>query len=100
MPAFPAPSLTLSPARRAASLLGDRVLPDWVRWLAQDASGDWWGYEVEPNQGHLVWYENEVGRYLRLARGEPNPDWQGSLHRRNQPIAKGSDYSHFSPLKE
>ena len=27
---------------------GWRLAPDWVAWVAQDASGDWWGYEVEP----------------------------------------------------
>ena len=41
-------------------------IPDWVCWIAQDADGTWWGYEVEPNLAHLSWYENEVGNSVRL----------------------------------
>jgi len=56
-------------------------LPDWVVWLAQDADGSWWGYEVEPLQYHRGWYENELGRRIRLERGSPNSDWAGTLRR-------------------
>lgn len=55
--------------------------PEWVRWLAQDRNGSWWGFEHEPNEGAYSWYENEVGRYIRLADGKPNPEWQHSLQR-------------------
>lgn len=55
------------------------TLPDWIHWLAQDADGTWWGFEVEPNQSHQGWYENELGRYLKLRHAEPNPAWQTSL---------------------
>ena len=54
-------------------------IPQWVQWLAQDADGQWWGYEAEPNRSHNGWYENEVGRFIRLDRGEANPEWAGSL---------------------
>jgi len=57
----------------------DTALPDWVCWLAQDASGSWWGFEVEPNQGHNFWYENEVGRCLKLFSGVKNSEWQSTL---------------------
>lgn len=53
--------------------------PAWVRWIAQDSNGNWWGFEHEPNQGGYSWYENEVGRYVRLAEGEPNPQWTQTL---------------------
>ena len=43
--------------------------------------GAWWGFEVEPNEGSDNWYENEVGRYVRLGTGSPNPDWRQTLHR-------------------
>lgn len=55
------------------------TLPDWVNWLAQDTDGTWWGFEVEPNQSHQGWYENELGRYVRLSRDDPNPAWEKSL---------------------
>ena len=54
-------------------------IPDWVRWLAQDADGTWWGYEVEPHQHHQGWYENELGRHYKLGKDSPNPNWQDSL---------------------
>ncbi len=59
----------------------DRV-PEWVGWLAQDADGTWWGYEAEPNQQHNGWYENEVGRIVRLGMGTPPADWTATLTRR------------------
>jgi hypothetical protein len=56
-------------------------LPEWVRWLAQDADGAWWGYEVEPLCYHRGWYENELGRRVRVADGEPNVCWETTLRR-------------------
>lgn len=61
--------------------LSETELPEWARWVAQDADGVWWAYEAEPNQHDIGWYENEVGRYLRLRSGPPNPDWRHSLRR-------------------
>lgn len=58
----------------------DKV-PDWVAWLAQDADGAWWGYEAEPNQQHNGWYENEVGRIVRLGQAAPPADWTATLTR-------------------
>jgi hypothetical protein len=54
-------------------------IPAWARWLAQDASGAWWAFEHEPNQGETSWYENEVGRYQLLIRDTPNPRWRERL---------------------
>ena len=56
----------------------DKV-PAWVAWLAQDADGAWWGYEAEPNQQDRGWYENEVGRIVRLGKTEPPEDWEATL---------------------
>lgn len=57
-------------------------LPAWAQWLAQDADGTWWAYEAEPNEADHGWYENEVGRCLRLETGSANPRWRESLQRR------------------
>ena len=62
----------------------DKDLPEWVRWLAQDADGTWWGYEVEPLQHHQGWYENELGRCHRIRTDSPNSEWQHSLSRYDQ----------------
>lgn len=58
-----------------------RDLPGWVNWLAQDADGTWWAYEAEPLQFHRGWYENEVGRRLKVDAGAPNRHWAGTLRR-------------------
>ena len=57
-------------------------LPDWVNWLSQDSDSTWWGFEVEPLQHHQGWYENEVGRYIKLKKDEPNKHWQETLIKR------------------
>ena len=56
-------------------------LPDWVRWIAQDADGTWWAYEHEPNMSDTGWYENEVGDSVRLQTGTPNPCWRETIHK-------------------
>ncbi len=56
-------------------------LPDWVCWIAQDKTGAWWGYQVEPLQNHQGWYENEVGQIIDLGKDKPNPDWKNSLQK-------------------
>lgn len=58
--------------------------PAWVAWIAQDADGAWWGYEAEPNLHDTGWYENEVGRYVRLGRSAPSADWTSTLTRRQR----------------
>ena len=54
------------------------AIPAWVRWLAQDSDGVWWGYSVEPLRNDRGWYENEVGEYIRLGTTAPQ-GWQDSL---------------------
>jgi hypothetical protein len=56
-------------------------IPAWVCWIAQDADGVWWGYQVEPNLSHLSWYENEVGDSVRLGKGAQGLDWKSTLKR-------------------
>lgn len=57
-------------------------LPSWIKWMAQDADGAWWGFEVEPLQHHQGWYENEVGRYIKLKHDKSNTNWQDTLIKR------------------
>jgi hypothetical protein len=58
----------------------DTSLPDWVHWLACDADGTWWGYEAEPHRHEHGWYENEIGRLIRLEQSAaPAKDWKNSL---------------------
>ncbi len=64
----------------------EQGLPDWVDWLAQDADGCWWGYEVEPLERDHGWYENEVGRNVRWKQAEPSPRWRNTLRRRKHTL--------------
>jgi hypothetical protein len=57
------------------------ILPAWAAWLAQDADGALWAFEAEPNQHDIGWYENEVGRYIKVGHGPANPDWREALIR-------------------
>lgn len=54
-------------------------IPHWARWVAQDEDGQWWGYEVEPQEYERGWYENELGRRIRLKKTAENPKWRYSL---------------------
>jgi hypothetical protein len=65
--------------------LAAQAIPTWARWLAQDEDGAWWAYEVEPNQQHNGWYENEVGRIQRLVISPAPSDWRAQLIRLEQP---------------
>jgi len=81
-PAAKKPGQTTSSTTVFISFLGEPgcpVAPLWVRWIAQDSDGAWWGYEAEPHQGPVGWYENEVGRLQRLGQGTPNPQWRDAL---------------------
>ena len=60
---------------------GDFDLPDWARWIATDADGAVWAYEVEPLMHDTGWYENEVGRRALIGRRAPPGDWRDSLKR-------------------
>jgi len=55
------------------------VVPDWVRFIAQDSDGSWWGYSVEPLENHRGWYENEVGENVKLLQLEADKRWRKSL---------------------
>lgn len=62
-------------------MIDTNAIPDWANWIAQDADGTWWAYEAEPNQHDCGWYENEVGRSVKLNKGGSNPQWVTSLKR-------------------
>ena len=66
--------------------MDSKNLPAWVNYLAQDADGTWWGYEVEPLQHFSGWYENEVGRNIRISSGIANAHWRETLSKLNKNI--------------
>ena len=52
------------------------LCPAWVNWLAQDADGTWWGYEIEPLRHDTGWYENEIGQYIKLKKLTASSHWR------------------------
>lgn len=54
-------------------------VPQWVRFIAQDSDGMWWGYSVEPLENHRGWYENEVGKHIKLLQSAVDGEWKKSL---------------------
>ena len=76
----------LLPRRECAQQLATLVTSIYVfnmrhYTIAQDADGVWWGYQVEPNQSHLGWYENDVANSVRLGKGAQKLDWVSTLKR-------------------
>lgn len=57
--------------------------PDGWNWLAQDADGNWYWYQVEPSPGigGGVWRCHSTKQQF-AAPGTPNPDWFDSLQQR------------------
>lgn len=55
--------------------------PKWMRWIAQDADGQWWGYEHEPHLAESSWYENEVGLSEKIEEQETVSNWKESLEK-------------------
>lgn len=58
--------------------------PSWMRWIAQDEGGSWWGYEHEPNLSDRAWYENEVGLSMKITGQKSHANWRESLKKINQ----------------
>lgn len=59
--------------------LSNWKIPKWVKWIAQDANGNWWGYEIEPLMHDNGWYENELGRYILLNTATPDQHWHKNI---------------------
>lgn len=51
--------------------------PDWAQWLAMDAEGEWYWYELEPQRGGREWVCNS-------GRADPTfpLSWRETLHQR------------------
>lgn len=55
-------------------------MPEWVKYVAMDKNGAWWGFECEPYISKDVW-ATYVGRGDRLKpkKNKPIPRWFDSL---------------------
>lgn len=52
---------------------------EWIHWVAQDATGHWWGFESQPTPGEHGWLEQELGNYVKIGMGVPKAHWRGTL---------------------
>ena len=59
--------------------INHQLIPTKANWLAQDASGTWWAYEVEPLQFDKGWYENELGERWLIIKSSPPKDFKQQL---------------------
>lgn len=59
-------------------------IPEWAKFLAQDADGTWWAYEAHPNEHDTGWYENEAGRIQRIGKTAAPEDCHATLVRVNR----------------
>lgn len=55
------------------------ALSSWEKWVAQDADGTGWTYEIEPLKFHNGWYENEVGQHQRTKQQDAPLHWKNTL---------------------
>lgn len=54
--------------------------PEWAKYKAQDANGQWYWYECDVYAGSSQWLEaGENGRLDEAEGGEPNPNWRYTL---------------------
>lgn len=52
-----------------------------IRWVAQDASGTWWGFESEPSRTEEGWQPAAGRPAIRLKQGSVERRWSDSLRR-------------------
>lgn len=69
--------------------------PEWAQWLAQDVSGHWYWYKLEPLPSYGEW--SIISRFapkpqckIACDMSNPfNPDWQSTLEMRPKTDTKG-----------
>jgi hypothetical protein len=40
--------------------------PDWVKWIARDKDGDWWGFKNKPQLFNGIWDDPSQGEVFFL----------------------------------
>ncbi len=57
-------------------------VPSWVRWIAQDADGWWWGYKYKPVLHTLIWdCKTPYGSdRIELHKSKPPKDFTKQLY--------------------
>ena len=53
-------------------------IPDWVKWIAQDKDGWWYGFERQPQRHMDSW--GTAGHEILLANGPKPENWKEELY--------------------
>lgn len=56
----------------------DVDIPDWVKWIAQDSDGEWYGYSIKPSPSDDGWGIH--GQMIQLAHGPEPKDFTKELY--------------------
>lgn len=76
-----APAMTGETTMRRAQL--PMLVPAWVRFIARNRNGEWWGYQKRPTLGSQNWYTEDAACYLAsmpfYAMFPVIDDWKESL---------------------
>lgn len=54
--------------------------PMWVKYIAQDKDGAWYGYECYPSFNGQEWIPTDNGVMVHIMDGESSEDWQDKVY--------------------
>lgn len=55
--------------------------PKLINWVAQDASGTWWGFESRPAETGHGWQPTDSSHQVKLKSERPNMAWRRTLRK-------------------
>ena len=58
-----------------------KAVPHWVRWIAQDKDGKWWGYKTKPKAGYTLWIPKSINMCKGLYTSKPSKNWREELYK-------------------
>lgn len=61
-------------------------IPVYINWIAQDADGDWYGYDEKPEKRGNYWYGYHLSKSYYLKESDPNEEWYNTLEQRPEGI--------------
>ena len=64
------------------TLIIETEIPNWVKWVAQDSDGAWYGYSAKPSQSSHQW-NCDISR-INITKigdsGKRSRKWKDTLH--------------------
>jgi pSer/pThr/pTyr-binding forkhead associated (FHA) protein len=66
---------------RIREIANSNLIPENVKWVAQDKDGMWWGFLSKPAEAAQGWISDKDNPRQQLLQCSPNPDWQKTLRK-------------------